>query len=76
MSFRLICPTCGPRDVSEFRYGGQIPSVAKNLPEAQDERWYHRLGCGCWLLVKRDVRSNQVLSVERLGPMKPSEDAT
>ena len=24
MSFLLTCPNCGPRDVSEFRYGGQV----------------------------------------------------
>lgn len=24
MSFCLTCPNCGARDVSEFRYGGQI----------------------------------------------------
>jgi len=75
MSFRFTCPTCGPRDVSEFRYGGQLPCMARNLPEVQLEHWYHRLGCGFWLIVRRDVRSNQVLGVERLGETKLSEDA-
>ena len=26
MSFFLNCPNCGPRDVTEFRYGGQLIS--------------------------------------------------
>ena len=52
MSFLLRCPNCGPRDVSEFRYGGQIlaqPPAGGNLPEVQHERWYHRYGCRRWL---------------------------
>ena len=63
MSFLLRCPNCGPRDVSEFRYGGQIVAnpVAANLPEVQHERWYHRHGCRRWLVAERDVRTNTVL---------------
>ena len=69
MSFLLVCPNCGPRDVSEFRYGGEIVSSAKdasppagsNLPGPQHERWYHRYGCRRWLRAERDVRTNTVL---------------
>jgi sarcosine oxidase delta subunit len=64
MSFLLTCPNCGPRDVSEFRYGGQILSSetsGSNLPGPQRERWFHRLGCRRWLAAERDVRSNEVL---------------
>jgi sarcosine oxidase subunit alpha len=33
MSFLLNCPNCGPRDVAEFRYGGQIlPEPPSPLP--------------------------------------------
>jgi heterotetrameric sarcosine oxidase delta subunit len=40
MSFLLTCPNCGPRDVGEFRYGGELlhaaPGTARepasNLP--------------------------------------------
>jgi sarcosine oxidase, subunit delta len=70
MSFLLPCPNCGPRDVSEFRYGGQIlpplPAGA-NLPEVHAERWYHRHGCRRWLTARRDVRSNEVLFTGWLG---------
>jgi sarcosine oxidase delta subunit len=63
MSFLLPCPNCGPRDASEFRYGGQLLSagVVANLPGPQWERWYHRLGCRRWLIAERDVRTNEVL---------------
>jgi sarcosine oxidase delta subunit len=72
MSFLLHCPNCGPRDVSEFRYASEILQGASapqgsNLPGPQRERWYHRLGCRCWLVVERDVRTNTVLSTGWLG---------
>jgi len=71
MSFLLTCPNCGPRDVAEFRYGGQLlPAVvptgtqrsASNLPGPQRERWYHRFGCRRWLVAERNVQTNEVLS--------------
>jgi sarcosine oxidase delta subunit len=62
MAFLLSCPNCGPRDVQEFRYGGQIVlRPGANLREVQRERWYHRLGCRRWLLAERDVRTNEVI---------------
>ncbi len=74
MSFLLNCPNCGPREVHEFRYGGQIlppadgsSRPASNLPEVQRERWYHRLGCRCWLTAERDLRTNEVIHTDRLG---------
>jgi sarcosine oxidase delta subunit len=63
MSFLLRCPNCGPRDVSEFRHGGQllVPAAGgSNLPGRQRERWLHRLGCRRWLVAERDVRTNEV----------------
>ena len=78
MSFLLTCPNCGPRDASEFRYGGQIlpclptssstssaehaATTGSNLPGPQRERWYHRFGCRRWLVAERDVRTNTVFS--------------
>ena len=65
MSFLLNYPNCGPREVSEYRYGGEIarPNGAMNLPGPQRERWYHRFGCRRWLAVERDVRTNEVLQI-------------
>ncbi len=61
MSFLLVCPNCGARDVAEFRYGGQLGDTAKSLPERQQERWYHRFGCRRWLVAERDIRTNEVI---------------
>ena len=74
MSFLLRCPNCGPRDVSEFRYGGEILPPAPgapggaggNLPGLHRERWHHRFGCRRWLVAERDVRNNEVT---RTGPL-------
>jgi sarcosine oxidase delta subunit len=69
MSFLLACPHCGPREVHEFRYGGQVPpsdGAGSNQPGPQQERWYHRFGCRRWLIAERDVRTNQVLQTHWL----------
>jgi sarcosine oxidase delta subunit len=71
MAFLLTCPNCGPRDVSEYRYGGQICTTGLNLPQAQHERWFHRLGCRRWLVAERDVRTNTVLATHWLAGDAP-----
>jgi sarcosine oxidase subunit delta len=78
MSFLLTCPNCGPREVHEFRYGGQILSTAagssqpaSNLPEVQRERWYHRLGCRSWFMAERDLRTNAVIGTAWLEGDEP-----
>ena len=71
MSFLLTCPNCGPREVYEFRYGGQLLDTASNLPAPQRERWFHRLGCRRWLLAERDVRTNEVIRTGWLGEESP-----
>lgn len=79
MSFLLPCPNCGPRDVYEFRFGGerQERPHPDASPEAwadylyfrsneageQTEWWYHRLGCRGWFLAVRDTRTNAVREV-------------
>ena len=70
MSFLLTCPHCGPRDVDEFRYQGEVtkrpartPTLREltdyvyfrdNVAGVQREWWYHRIGCGA--LVRRRAR--------------------
>ena len=80
MSFVLTCPHCGPRDVNEFRYQGEVthrpqrePTLRElseyvyfrdNVAGVQREWWYHRAGCGIWFVAERDTRSNEVLRTE------------
>jgi len=83
MSFLLPCPSCGPRDVNEFAYGGEIairpqarPDVRelgsylyfrRNVAGVQREWWFHRLGCELWFQAERDTRTNEVLRTELAG---------
>ena len=80
MSFLLPCPNCGPRDVNEFSYAGEITKRPKQSPSlreltsyvyfrenvagVQREWWYHRFGCEVWFQAERDTRTNEVIRVE------------
>jgi heterotetrameric sarcosine oxidase delta subunit len=80
MSFLLPCPNCGPRDVNEFSYAGEITKRPKHSPTlreltsyvyfrenvagVQHEWWYHRFGCEVWFQAERDTRTNEVIHVE------------
>jgi len=80
VSFLLTCPNCGPRDVNEFAYAGEVtrrpgpnPTQSelgayvyfrRNVAGVQREWWYHRFGCELWFLAERDTRTNEVLRVE------------
>jgi heterotetrameric sarcosine oxidase delta subunit len=84
MSFLLECPHCGPRDVNEFRFQGEVtrrPRSAPSLDELTDyvyfrdnvagiqrEWWYHRAGCELWFVAERDTRTNTVLGTELPAP--------
>ncbi|HVL53686.1 MAG TPA: sarcosine oxidase subunit delta [Vitreimonas sp.] len=79
MSFLIACPLCGPREVGEFRYGGEVstrPAPSSNAVAWSDylyartnaagpERawWLHRAGCRRWFQVERDTRTNVVTGV-------------
>jgi heterotetrameric sarcosine oxidase delta subunit len=79
MSFLIGCPLCGPRDVGEFRYGGEVQqrpspgsSVAEwsgylygrdNVSGVERAWWFHRSGCRRWLQAVRDTRTNEVIEV-------------
>ena len=43
MSLILTCPTCGPRPVEEFAYGGEVPVVPDAITDADardvDRAW-------------------------------------
>ena len=86
VSFLLPCPHCGPRDVNEFRYQGEVtrrpppePTLREltdyvyfrdNVAGVQREWWYHRVGCGIWFLAERDTRTNEVLRTEIPPPRR------
>lgn len=77
MSFLLTCPNCGPREVTDFSFGGEVsarplsrPStrelnayvyLRRNVAGLQREWWQHRSGCRAWFLAERDTRSDAVL---------------
>ena len=76
MSYVLTCPYCGPREVTDFGFGGELnprPKAAPSLRElgeynyfrdnvagVQQEWWLHRSGCGEWFIAERDTRTNEV----------------
>jgi heterotetrameric sarcosine oxidase delta subunit len=78
MSFVLTCPHCGPREVTDFAFGGEAwsrpasrPSFRelnaynyfrRNVAGVQREWWYHQSGCREWFVAERDTRTNDVLS--------------
>jgi heterotetrameric sarcosine oxidase delta subunit len=84
MSFLLPCPNCGPRDVNEFSYAGEVTVRPKESPSlrelasyvyfrrnpagVQREWWYHRFGCEVWFQAERDTRTNEVLLTEIVEP--------
>jgi heterotetrameric sarcosine oxidase delta subunit len=67
---RVPCPHCGPRDVTEFSYGGEDRGAPSPDPDAEfartflranlaglvTERWHHQAGCGAWFTFTRDTR--------------------
>jgi sarcosine oxidase, subunit delta len=84
VSYVLTCPNCGPREVTDFGFGGEVnprpgpnPSrrelntynyFRRNVAGVQREWWSHRSGCGAWFLAERDTRTNEVLLTELPGP--------
>ncbi|KAA2316259.1 sarcosine oxidase subunit delta [Pseudooceanicola sediminis] len=75
---RLTCPNCGERDLREFTYRGAAldrPEGAwspawdaylhqrDNPAGASREHWWHGFGCSAFLVVERDTRTHDILSV-------------
>jgi heterotetrameric sarcosine oxidase delta subunit len=77
VSFLVPCPRCGPRDVYEFRFGGEVqrrPAAdaaeaewaayryrRDNVAGVEQEWWFHRQGCRRWFQAERDTNDNRVL---------------
>jgi sarcosine oxidase subunit delta len=76
MSFVLSCPNCGPREVTDFGFGGELVERPSSRPHSRDlnrylyfrrnaaglqrEWWVHSSGCRAWFLAERDTRNNHV----------------
>jgi heterotetrameric sarcosine oxidase delta subunit len=76
VSFVLVCPHCGPREVTDFAFGGEVREAApetgdrrelfahayfrRNVAGPQREWWFHRSGCRAWFQAERDTRDNTV----------------
>jgi sarcosine oxidase, subunit delta len=76
MSYVLTCPYCGPREVTDFGFGGELnprpksaPSLRelgeynyfrRNVAGVQQEWWLHSSGCGEWFIAERNTLTNEV----------------
>ncbi|MBI3648868.1 MAG: sarcosine oxidase subunit delta [Actinobacteria bacterium] len=74
MGLKIPCPNCGPRDHTEFWFGGELRPIEApdaredfrrvylrdNAPGPQRERWYHLYGCRRWLTISRDTTTNRI----------------
>ena len=90
MSFLLACPLCGPRDVYEFRFGGEIQKrpapgssqaawgeylyARTNIEGVERAWWFHR-GCRRWFQAERDTRDNRVIQTAWVLPSAASTAA-
>ena len=86
MSFVLRCPNCGPREVTDFGFGGEVirrprsrPSFRelnsynyfrRNVAGVQREWWFHRSGCRAWFIAERDTTTNEVMFTARPAELK------
>jgi sarcosine oxidase, subunit delta len=74
--FLIECPNCGARNVTEFRFGGEVNArpdgdeerewaaylyARTNTLGVQTEWWFHRTGCRRWFLARRHTMTNEVL---------------
>jgi sarcosine oxidase subunit delta len=67
LSFLIPCPHCGPRDIYEFRFGGEVnvrPDERGTTPEEWAE---YTKGCRCWFTLWRDTRTNLPVAVPEEG---------
>lgn len=73
------CPHCGPRSSDEFSFTGEVVSrpgpdtddatwrrylyMKTNAAGWQSERWFHVSGCRRFLMVERNLDTNEIRSV-------------
>ena len=87
----LNCPLNGPRNISEFTYGGEYRAAPD--PDAASDRdwaehlyfpdnpdgvvleWWCHTASAFWFLVERDTRSDRILRVFRAEEIGSNVDA-
>jgi heterotetrameric sarcosine oxidase delta subunit len=78
MSLKIPCPHCGERPIEEFMYGEipNVPEtltdpderdidrgfMLSNLEGETVEAWFHTYGCRRWLKLKRNTKTDLILS--------------
>jgi heterotetrameric sarcosine oxidase delta subunit len=77
----LTCPYCGPREETEFRYGGEGLSIPQEADDREwgrflyyrdspagafRERWVHTHGCRRWFYVVRDTLTHEISATCKL----------
>ena len=77
---QIVCPHCGPREISEYQFRTLVPEYGADSPAALYERvsrsddsveyWQHVQGCRAWLIVRRNPSSAAVGDVRLLGSMR------
>ena len=79
----ITCPHCGPRNDNEFTFSGEViprPDVdtdaatwrrylymKSNNAGWQEERWFHLSGCRRFLLIERNLDTNEIRMVRPYG---------
>jgi heterotetrameric sarcosine oxidase delta subunit len=82
----LPCPNCGERNVSEFRFGGELtkrPAPEQMTPESWTDylymrrnvlgvqrEWWYHDACGCWFIAERHTKTHDVAKTYFWTPEK------
>jgi heterotetrameric sarcosine oxidase delta subunit len=92
VTFLINCPHCGPREATEFSFGGEMtrragpdatdrelsiaPYVRRDIHGWQTEWWRHDAGCRSWFLVERHTATDEVRRVVRPEARGPEDVST
>ena len=82
----LPCPNCGARNVSEFRFGGEVmkqPAPDQTTPASWarylymrknvlgvQREWWYHNVCGSWLIAERHTKTQEIQSTYFYSPEK------
>jgi heterotetrameric sarcosine oxidase delta subunit len=84
----ITCPWCGPREETEFRYGGEGVAMTVDGDDAawtrllyyrsspagpHTERWVHVHGCRQWFQAIRDTTTHEILVTRPVQSPRPSD---